>query len=391
MAEEDIREIRIIKVPREKPPAVWPTNFRELDVNSLGLNHLEIKQKLKPNPPTLKSVVKKEVPPAEPVKKVTPSPSKPKVKKAATEDELLKAFAESKEEFSEYEGEDDEDEEVDEIEEAEEEVDDDANDNAVDSAPEDDDEELELNFSEEDGENQEVEEALAGEPKTVIEEAPPEETEDEKKRRILRRLRTLKKIHPSANIPDFDYEDDLDLMTRVLDDVAFDLKIDQNVSFYRTILYGYFGGVEFLSGFLDYDMVGFASSQIKIMNRYDSLLMELAEKNSGGWTSNLPVEVRLLGLVVLNTAIYFLFRYISNTKGAAAGNAFMGIYDSLPAFAPAAPSGGGGGGVEASAPRQTQTPKAKATPTYRGPSVNLKDLEERLGSTEESEEISESE
>jgi hypothetical protein len=94
--------------------------------------------------------------------------------------------------------------------------------------------------------------------------------------------------------------------------------------------------------------------------------------------------------VVLNTAIYFLFRYIYNTKGAAAGNAFMGIYDSLPAFAPA-PSAGGGGAAEASEPRQAQAPRAKAAPTFRGPSVNLKDLEERLGSTEESDEISETE
>jgi len=172
-----------------------------------------------------------------------------------------------------------------------------------------------------------------------------------------------------------------------LDDVAYDLKVDQNVAFYRTILYGYFGGVEFLSGLLgdSFDMVGFASSQFKIMHRYDSLLLELAEKNSEGWASNLPVEVRLLGLVVLNTAIFFLFKYISKVKGQAAGNAFMSIYESLPSFAskpvetPNASSNGGNGG--GSGP-----PKAKAKAAFKGPSTNLEELEKKLGSTSSSEE-----
>ena len=57
MGDENIREIKIIKVPLDKPQTIVPVAFKALDVNSLGLAHLEVKQKLKPNPPTLKSVV----------------------------------------------------------------------------------------------------------------------------------------------------------------------------------------------------------------------------------------------------------------------------------------------------------------------------------------------
>ena len=92
--------------------------------------------------------------------------------------------------------------------------------------------------ADEEAEDDEVGEALEG-PKTVIQEAPPEETEKQKKQRILRRLRTLKKIYPAANIPDFDYEDDLELMNTVLDDVSFDMKLDQNITFYLTTILTY--------------------------------------------------------------------------------------------------------------------------------------------------------
>lgn len=395
MAEEDIREIKIIKVPREKPPVVWSTNtFKELDVNSLGLNHLEIKHKLKPNPPTLKSVPST---PKETPKQTTPSPpkeksSKPKSKKTATEDELIKAFAESREASEKDESdssEEDEDSEEDESDSSEEE-DEESEEGGVEEKPkksskkasqsESSSLELEVPVDLEGSENEEVEEALQ-EPKTVIEEAAPEETEEQKKRKIVRRLRTLKKIYPSANIPDFDYDDDVELMNRTLEDVTYDMKVDQNVSMYRTFLLGYFSGTEFLAGFLDYDMVGFASSQYKIMNHYNSLLVELAEKNQESWVSNLPVEVRLLGLIVLNTAVYFLFRYIYNTKGAAAGHAFMGIYDNLTSYGPShgessTPSGNSVSGASAS-----PAPKPKA---FKPPSVDIDKLKEEVGSSTES-------
>jgi hypothetical protein len=393
----DIREIKIIKIPRDKPITSWKPSFKEIDVNSLGLNNLEIKQKLKNNPPTLKSVLRNEVQPnpsslkKEPPK-VEEKVNKEKIQKTTTEDELTKYFAASKEEDlddvelqSDQEDQEDpdseeipdkppsnnkivEDEETEETEETEE-----GSEGPEGIFSHDIEESVEVQLSDE-----EVQEALTEEPKTVIEEAPPEETPQQKKQRVLRRLRTLKKINPNSTvpIPDFDYDDDLELMERTLGDYTYDLKIDRDVSFYRTLLGGYFIGTEFVSQFLDLDMVQFASSQIKIMHKYDSLLLELSEKNQQSWASNLPVEIRLLGFVVMNTVFHFLFRYITKTKGSAAGQAFASIYESLPNF---------GNKTQPSAQQQSPPPKVVSKTTQmKGPSVDLQQLAKELGSTEDS-------
>jgi len=380
----------VIKVPREKPLASWPAAFKDLDVNSLGLEHMEIKSKVKLNPPTLRSVLPNPAPkPAPAPKKPSPKaeprpPPKPILKKASTtEDEIAKAFAaESREDSDLDEGEDLEVEDESEIGENIDEIDSDdsgGDEDVAEDLEDDDSEALAIELSS-DKENDEITDALK-EPEAVVVAAEPEETEREKKRRILRRLRTLKKINPEFNIPgDFDENDDLELMQSTLDDIVYDLKLDQSLAIYRTVLQGYFGGVELLAGFLDYDMVGFAGHQMKMMRRYDSLLMELAEKNSGGWASNLPIELRLLGMVLINTAVYFLFRYIFNKKGAPQAHAFMGVVDALPSFdakPAAAPT--------AATPGETPAAPTPAPRTFRGPSVNLKDIEKEIGSTSDSE------
>lgn len=391
MSEVDIREIKVIKIPREKPLMAFPANFRELDINSLGLPLLEIKSKLKPNPPTLKSVreVREKTPTetkaVKPSKVEEPPPKKPKVQgKATTEDEIAKVFAESKEEGSIEEEEEEPLETDDEAEGIDDEAEDGENEQLkFHERKSHDSSEVEFEISSEsEQENKEVGEALEG-PKTIIEEAPPEETEMQKKIRILRRLRTLKKVHPTAMIPDdFDEDDDLGVLSRTLENIAYDLKVDQNVAFYRTILCGYFGGVEFISGLLGdgFDMVGFASHQFKIMHQYDSLLLEVAEEDSGGWVSNLPPKVKLLGFMILNTAVFFAFKYISRNRGSAAAGAFMGFYEALPIVSKPPPP----------ATKDHQAPEApKQAPAFRGPSTNLEDLKKRIGSTSSESESSE--
>lgn len=393
------REIKIIKVAREKPPSAWNAQhlFENLDVNALGLDLLEVKAKLKSSPPALKSSL-----PAKTNAKpsVIPKPkSSPKVvlspkgspsgsyrsAKGATEDSMAKAFAAgSQEEFSEGS-------EVG----SESDVKSSLGSNSRKSVSRSGSQSrskshsgspsqsisssLEEDFGELSGSgaNEEIGEALK-EPETIVE-AEPEETEADKKRKIIRRLRTLRKINPNLNIPteDFTLEDDLELMQNTLDEVVQDIKVDQNLTIYKTFMQGYFVGTEFLAGMLEIDMIGFAAAQMKQIRRYDSLLLELAEKNSGGWAANLPVELRLLGLVMINTAVYFAFRYIYNRKGSAQANAFMGVYDSLPSFDGSSAGNSGNTGT-AGAAGSVPVPEP---PKVKGPSVNLKEIEDQLGST----------
>lgn len=402
----EIREIKINKLPREKPLVSWPPDFPPMDVNSLGLDLLEVKAKLKSSPPTLKSVtvekpakagskgaVKKATKATEKkAPEVKPKPQKKAVSK--TEEDLYKTFANSQAEDSEL-GE--EDLEGEDLEEAEEED--------FGEDPEEDLEEEDLEGEdldpegEEDpeGENDksssfmldvggssedEVEKAFEEKKETVvIEEKPPEETPQQKKTRIIRRLRTLKKLLPNATIPDFDHDDDLSIMEIALDDIQFDLKVDQNIAFYKTLLWGYFGGVEFVAGFLDIDMSRFGAQQLRMMRYYNVLIAEIAEKNSNSWFFNLSAEVKLMGLLFLNTLVYFLMKHITKNKGEAAGASFMAFYENLPIFSALDTSSGGTGGAGSTPGNTPATPTPK--PKVRTPSVNLDDME--IDSTTEEE------
>lgn len=400
----EIREIKVNKIPREKPLVSWPPDFPPMDVNSLGLDLLEVKAKLKASPPTLKSVtvekpakagskgaVKKPTKVSE--KKAPEAKTKPQKKAVSkTEEDLYKTFANSQAEDSDLEEGDLEEEEEDFGEDPEEDFE---GEEEGDEGPEGED--FEGEDLEEEGENDksssfmldvggssedEVEKAFEEKKETVvIEEKPPEETPQQKKTRIIRRLRTLKKLLPNATIPDFDHDDDLSIMEIALDDIQFDLKVDQNIAFYKTLLWGYFGGVEFVAGFLDIDMSRFGAQQLRMMRYYNVLIAEIAEKNSNSWFFNLSAEVKLMGLLFLNTLVYFLMKHITKNKGEAAGASFMAFYENLPIFS-ALDSGSGNATSSGSPPGNTpMTPAPK--PKVRTPSVNLDDME--IDSTTEEE------
>ena len=53
-------------------------------------------------------------------------------------------------------------------------------------------------------------------------------------------------------------------------------------------------------------MTGFAQSQLVNMNKYDALLIELGEKHYIPSGSQWPVEVRLLGLIFMQTALFII-------------------------------------------------------------------------------------
>jgi hypothetical protein len=59
-------------------------------------------------------------------------------------------------------------------------------------------------------------------------------------------------------------------------------------------------------------MDGFAQDQYNKMTQYESLLEELGEKNYGSIAGKLPVELKLVGLVILNAVIFFIGNQISN-------------------------------------------------------------------------------
>ena len=76
-------------------------------------------------------------------------------------------------------------------------------------------------------------------------------------------------------------------------------------------------GCEFLLGnYLGFDMQGFTQQQIIQMSSYERLLIELGEKNYIPTGSQWSVEVRLIGLVIMNACLFIVSRMILKKSGA---------------------------------------------------------------------------
>ena len=74
--------------------------------------------------------------------------------------------------------------------------------------------------------------------------------------------------------------------------------------------------VEFVLGkWFRFDMEGFTQQQITTIHSYERLLIELGEKSYVDEDSQLPVEVRLLGMVVLNAALFVVSKMIFKRTG----------------------------------------------------------------------------
>ena len=115
-------------------------------------------------------------------------------------------------------------------------------------------------------------------------------------------------------------------MKKTYDSTLKRLSLDSTVESYKTYLIGGFMGCEFILGnYLGFDMEGFTQQQIKTMSTYDSLLIELGEKSYIPQGSDWPVEVRLLGLVLINVA-FFVFGKIVLKK---TGSNFIGMLNSM--------------------------------------------------------------
>jgi len=145
-----------------------------------------------------------------------------------------------------------------------------------------------------------------------------EQDEEDFKRELLFKFKLLKKSYPSAEIPEYTIHSDHNVMLRSYEDTVKQLSLDTTVERYKTYLIYAFAGCEFLFGnFLGFDMQGFTQQQLISMKSYERLLIELGEKSyvptgSSSW----PVELRLLGLVILNAGFFVMSKMIMKKSGA---------------------------------------------------------------------------
>ena len=140
--------------------------------------------------------------------------------------------------------------------------------------------------------------------------------EEDRKRELLFKFELLKKSYKTSDVPAFSIHSDLPSMERTYEATLKGLSLDASVTDYKKYLVMAFMGIEFALGqFLHFDMEGFTQQQILSMNSYERLLLEMGEKSYVPGGSKFPVEVRLLFLVLMNSAFFIFGKMISRKTG----------------------------------------------------------------------------
>ena len=154
---------------------------------------------------------------------------------------------------------------------------------------------------------------------------------DDKKRHLIHKFKSLQKSYPSEKIQEYTIYSDYDVMKEDYDETLKKLSMDSTVESYKKYLTYGFMGVEYLFGnFFGLDMKGFTQQQLISMKSYDKLLIELGEKNyEPVGSSKWPVEVRLIFLIIINSAFFIGSKIILSKSG----TNFIDIMNNFSSFA----------------------------------------------------------
>lgn len=365
-----VREITVIKKPRKTPLLDKPINFPEL--NNLHLDLMENKKKLKKGLPMIMVVKKKPVVAAPSIVVPLASISIPApAKKEGFKPSETKKSEEDKEEPEE------EDDEID-----------------IPEDEEDADMLNELGGDEEDSEpgvakkedptpdTAKTTPAAAEEPKVEVEEEEddpysgmsPEEREVKEKEEYLWRFRILKKQYKSRTFPEFNEHDDLHLMKTSYERIIREIQLEGNIESYRMYLTAGFMAMEYLcTNWMGINLKGFATAQMMAMDKYDRHLVELGERSYNRWGSNLPVEIRLLGMIILQAGVFWFANFLSSSSGPAMASMFSGLMNGN------SPMKDQGARVE-----EVTTPPVPRK-KMRGPSIKVEDIKKMSAEPDEEE------
>jgi len=175
-----------------------------------------------------------------------------------------------------------------------------------------------------------------------------EREEEDLKREYLFKFEILKKSYKEASIPEYSIHTDLSTLEKSYNATVRSLSLDASVDYYKKLLIGAFMVVEYALGkWLRLDMEGYTKQQIVSMSSYEQLLIELGEKSYRPSGKGYPVELRLLGMVIMNTAIFLFTKMVMRNTG----SNLLGMLNNMTNSAPS-------------------QPKRK----MRGPDINLNDI-----------------
>lgn len=126
----------------------------------------------------------------------------------------------------------------------------------------------------------------------------------------------LREKFPNLNVIELHESLDLDQMHDLYDYYIKHILISKETGQYKAYMVIFLMFIEVIGvKLLKLNMSGYTISQLKIINRYDSLFAELGEKwlVSGG--SGWPVEARLMMMMLFNAVIFLVVRYLCSWLG----------------------------------------------------------------------------
>lgn len=325
--------IELVKVKRLDPLEDEEPNFDPL--TNLHLELLENKKKVKKDAkiPTVKPIPSR-TPPVDPVSRATPKEETDANKSESDQKEAKKR--------DEDRVKDDKDEELEDLL-----------------------EELKDSKKEEPSVKEEQHEPPSPPPPEVEEEK--EETQEEYLWRFKILKQKLRGTEKAKDIPDYTEFSDLPTMKTTYQRLIREIQMEENADSYESwLMMGSFALEYGATNLLKIDMSGFASYQMSVKHKYRPLLVELGERSYNQWSTNFPVEVRLLFVLVTQACFFMIIKYLERNQGPEAADGarrMMGV--PLPV----------------SEPPKDEPPKKKRS--MRGPSVKVEDLksEEEMSST----------
>lgn len=227
-----------------------------------------------------------------------------------------------------------------------------------DDKSEEDEDNADNDIFEEEEEVEEEEDEFAG--------MTPEEKAEYEHKEYLWRFRILKKKYKSADIPKYNQHSDIQMMKRDYDRIVRELQLDDSVDTYKQYLFGGFMAMELIcTNFIGIDLEGFTALQNRMMPKYERMLIELGEKSYTTWGSSLPVEIRLIGYVILQAGIFFLAKIIADKFGETTADLFKGFMGQPPD----SPSSSSKESINKDE-HVVKKPKKK----MRGPRINVSDI-----------------
>lgn len=158
----------------------------------------------------------------------------------------------------------------------------------------------------------------------------PEEREEKERQEILVKFRILKRGNKDfKEFPDYTEHTPTHSLKQMYNETLKIIQLEQNVDSYKNWLrMGFFGFEIAMIKLGVHSFKGFCECQMQKIDKYDKMLIELGERSYTAFTNNWPIEVRLIGVFLMDACIFYLGKIVTEHMGGDMATAFasmMGI------------------------------------------------------------------